>query len=394
MRRIVMFVLFLGAGAGPVSAGGEEVPAGLKEEAERVLKLAKPQARSRIGTALRYAAVLHKAGFAKEASRAVDRIIKLHNGALEAHLLAAELLAESGKSDAAKKKATWVLERAETDAIRGGALRLLGRPADTSIPEMARLDGADMRIVVVPIGSVDALLLKAVAGEVMRHLPFPVVIQDARLEMPPATRNPFQGELRRLRDAFRNQIETETAQAALAELSKRPDELESDRVFLEVYRAWLCRTARWRELSDLEARLGAEHRPEWRAEDLTRHLASVVGLHARDKLVFVGVTRGAMFASGMRRGPRERAVFGWGGKGLGVASYAGFRAASTGAAPDWKRLVARTAKQVMCVAGSTFEIRRCRDRKCPMRVLFDLGGLDSKGLDPCPECARQLRQHF
>jgi len=363
--------------------------AALRAEADRCLKLKKKEARLRIGTVLLCADRFRESGDPRTARQYLKKIVKIDPWAMEAHVMLAEVQKAAGEDTAVEKKTRWILEHAESGRVRSRALRLAGSPADATLPSIAPVPGTDLRIVLIPIGPVDALLLKAAAEKAMRHVNFPVLVQDAGLHLPPGGDDPLEAWTARLREAFRPVLDTPEGRDAFTQVGKSPQEVSSDEVFHAVYRAWLERTGKWRELSEFDARLDGSRPRVWRADDMNRHLATVVGAYSRDKLMYVGMTRGHMLGRGWRGG--ERPAFGWGGGGLGTVSYGPLFARQSGEKPSWDRLVARTAKQVICVIGSTLEVGRCRDRKCPMRVVVDLKSLDAKGFDPCPKCADVLR---
>lgn len=378
---LVWFALGMTASAGDDA----DRSAALRAEAERVLHLGKSEARSRLDIAIRHAEHLRQEGQARTALQWLDRILKVDPWAMRARLMVAEIGREQASTPAWRKQAEWILDHALADHVRVGALYLLDRPVDTSIPAMQRVPGAGVTIVLVPIGKVDALLLKAVAEEAGRYLPFPVLLQDARLPLPRPARNPFGPRIDRLRSGFRRALDSPGGRRVLAEHGKTVRDLESDAVFLDVYRTWLESGGRWRELSDLDEGLRRRHRPAWPANDLMKHLASVLGRHGRDNVSYIGVTRGEIYA-----GPQERALFGWGGKEIGIVSYARFLPRLTGEEPDWNKLRERTTKQVICTAGSTFEVGTCEDRGCPMRIVFEVSRRDACRLTPCEACRRRM----
>jgi predicted Zn-dependent protease len=107
--------------------------------------------------------------------------------------------------------------------------------------------------------------------------------------------------------------------------------------------------------------------------------------------MYIGVSRSTMWSRVFRS---DRDVFGWGGKEVAVMTYGPFLSSRSGESPDWERLVARTTKQIICTVGSAFEVGRCRNPKCPMRVVFDLRSVDAKGYEPCKDCAARLRKRY
>ncbi|MBN2492529.1 MAG: hypothetical protein JXQ29_16900 [Planctomycetes bacterium] len=390
-RALVLALLGLAAGGAAWAQAAPDPLEELRAEADRTLALRNAELRGRLGIVLRYAERLRQTGDRKGARQYVDRVLKLDSWAMDAHLMVAEMTREEGDAAATEKKANWLLEHAESDGVRTGALHLLERTADTAIPDIERVPGESVKIVLIPIGAVDVLLLKAAAEQVMRRLNYEVVLQRAGLELPRDAETPLRAYLDDLRKRFVPLLDTPEGDAALAATSRGRAQLEAEEVFLLVVRTWLEQQARWRELADLEARLETDYRPRWSADTMLRHFASVLGPHGRPNVMYVGVTRADMHADARRRsGP----VFGWGGREVAVMTYGPFLSARSGEKPSWERLVARTTKQIICTAGSAFEIGRCGNAKCPMRVVYDLRSLDQKGYDPCTRCAEQLRRRY
>jgi len=393
VRSLILLICLIPVGAGTAVADDDkESLATLRAEADRCLKLKKSRARQRLCIPLLCAERLRQTGDTKAARRILSRIVKIDPWAMEAHLMLTEMQKEGGEKEAAEKKARWILEHAETGSVRSGALHLLDQPSDTSIPNMERVPGTSVTIVLIPIGTVDALLLKAAARKVMRHINFPVLIQQAGLHLPPGGDNPLQSWTEQLRASFDRVVATPEGQAALSETGRSRRDLSADDVFFQVYRTWLEQTARWRDLSDFEARIRGAAPRVWHGDEMNRHLATVLGPYGSETTMYVGVTRGHMLGRGWRG--NERPAFGWGGKGVGSVSYGPYFASRSGEKPNWDRLLTRVAKQIICVAGSTLQLSRCTKRKCPMRVVVDLRSLDAKGLDPCKTCAQEIRERY
>ncbi len=390
---LALFLVLLPPAAAENDDDDKETLVALRAEADRILKLKKSKALDRIGIVVICAEHHRQNGDTKTATPYLNKVLKLDPWCMDAHLMLAEMQKVEGNKAAAEKKAEWILKHAVSDQTRGGALHLLDRPADSSLPAISKIPGESTKIAVVPIGPVDVLLLKAAADLVMRHINYPVIIQQAGLDLPPEGDNPLLTWTEELRKAFAKVLPTEEGQAAIAAVAKSRGDLRSDWTFLQVYRTWLEQTARWRDLSDFDARFNnARERPVWQATNVNRHLAAAIGPFGRSNVMYIGVTQADMLGYGRRGG--ERPAFGWGGKGLGSVSYGRFIASRTGEKPSWDRMVLRVAKQIICVVGSTFEVRRCTDRKCPMRVVVDIRKLDAKSLDPCKRCATQIRDHY
>lgn len=385
-------VLLAATSWAPSARAGDDkgVSAALRLEAERCLKLKKSAARLRLGVVIHYAEQVRQTGDTKTARRILERVTKVDPWAMDAHLMLAEMDKEKGlKGSQLQKKVDFLLKHAETGIVRTGALELIGRTADAKIPPIERLGGDATKIVLLPIGPVDPLLLKAAAEQVMRHLHYPVLVQQAGLELPEGGDNPLEGWFTDLRAEFRPVAETPAGQKALEEAGLDASGLSSIHAFLRVYRAWLVNTARWRDLSDFDARLHGATPPLWTGDTLNRHLAGILGPYGGENFHFIGVTEAEMITRAWRGG--ERPGLSWGGKGAAVCTYGPLRAVRTGEKPDWDRLVARTAKQIICAAGSSFAVRRCKNAKCPMRIVRDVREVDQKKLDPCKNCAGQVR---
>lgn len=391
LRAMRAAALFAALAVAAVSGDAQRIPSdalpdALRTEVERIRKLPKKAAALRLPVVVRAVRALADE-HPKVAFALAKWVTKTDPDHGPGQIAFAELaLAEKRKSDATKA-ATRVLETAIDDASRAAAARILGEPVDPALPELERVEGDGPALVLVAMGDVDVLLLKAVRDRMQKWIHMPVVVQGGGIELPMSERNPWLAELDGFRRTLEKSWDAGGADAARSCGAERSD-LQRDQIVARVYRAWLVAKEDWRGLSEFEAGMRTSFRPAWIADTLTQALAAEIGAHARDGVRYLGITRGDMLSS------RSHApVQGWGGANLGVASYAQFLPDVRKEKPEWDKLVERLMKQGLCTAAEVLQLGRCRDRSCPMNLgrRPTFGAFDRKRAQPCPNCEMKLQ---
>ncbi len=387
-RALAAIVLFLvaTAAADAQRIPSDALPKALRAEVERVRKLPKKAAALRLPVIVRAVRALADA-HPKVAFGLAKWVAKTDPNYGPGQVAFAELaLANKRKADATKA-AKRALETATDDASRVAAARLLGETLDPALPELERIEGDGPALVLVAMGDVDVLLLKAVRERMQKWIHMPVVVQGGGVALPMSERNPWLSELDGFRRALEGAWDAGASEAARACGADRSD-LQRDQVVARVYRAWLVAKEDWRGLSEFEAGMRTKFRPAWIADTMTRELASHIGAYARDGVRYVGITAGDMIST-----RSQRSVLGWGGANLGVASYAQFSPDVREEKPDWEKLVVRLTKQALCTSAEVLQLGRCRTSSCPMHLgrFPTFERFDRKRAQPCPNCEMKLQ---
>lgn len=373
--------------APPPDAGAQEVAPALLAEAERVLGAGKAEVRRRGAVCEIAIRRLRAFGQAEKARALATRWAAVDPRAMAAHLVLAEMHEAAGKEAQATAKANWILDRAYSDRVRAGAMALLGEQPDTTLPPMRRLPGKAKQVILVPLGPTDALLLKTVRRKLMAKINIPVRVQSGDFLLPTPDEPSMRDRIASWRRVFKERVDTDDARQLLRRHMREFRDLDYDKVFIDVYRSWLESVGDWRAFSDLEADVATDYRPRWVARTVHQRLADSVGLRSRGGLLYLGVCK--VDLTGGRRG---RTVFGWGGKGSGVISYAGFLPEAADEDPDWAKLVERTTKQAVSTSVRLFGIDRCGNRSCPVHVVNSLRAHDAKRDELCKRCEERLRK--
>ena len=311
---------------------------------------------------------------------------------LEAQVTVAELLLGTGDAEKAQEKATLVFNRAETDALLGRAAKVLGTSFDTTLPEPEPWPTNTNALALVPLGEIDAWLLRDLRRELQGALQMPVIIQRRPMTIPKPGRDALHLKAEDLRERIGKAKNDPAFQAMLRQHKLSTQGLDDDeRVFaltekiLETERD-KEQVARFREELAFLRRLGAQ----WDSVPLLDQVKQTFGTVGGSARGVLGVTKLDLYAN------HSRYVFGMAGNGMncGLISYWRYRSALVEEPPNRDRLRERTLKQALSSAGLLFGLQRCTEPTCARAYANDLVEHDSKQPRLCVTCKEAFAKRF
>jgi len=386
-RSIIPIVVCLAllAPAAPV-VGQEPVSKELKKQVARALETKRSDAREiqgSMGIVHLYVKRLRENKKNSTALSTLNKAIKVAPWDMPCQIDYAELLYETRRKKKAGKKARWILAHASEDRARAGAWRLLGETVSLETNKLERRRGGKPRVVLLPYGPCDLLLLQSLEKEVEGRLPVPIDVRAADLgPLPQADRNGLEFLAADRRTEFEKEATAEEAAAAAKAVGATVADLKKiDHLFVTAYRRWLIHKEAWKRLLDFDRDLAEEKPSQWDGgklrKKIDRGLASL--RHRRD--IYIAVTRADIFL-----GKNMRYNFAVSGGEIAIMSYARFLPWFTQEDPDWKRLVERGVKQVLNSIGRCAGITKCPIPECPCSTATGLESHDAKGYTYCEDC--------
>ncbi len=265
-------------------------------------------------------------------------------------------------------------------------------PAQAAVRPLERIDGEGSALVLVPVGKIDKAVLLEVARNLSPDLGIPVLVQDAGLELPPASRDLYRVAIDGLRKGLRENIGKDAVEEAMKLHRVKEADLENDIPVIKVHAELVLRTQGraasetfTREMGRLSGEGG-----QWDVDDLVAPLAEAVKPFARPGVVYLAVTDGDLFDDGVNflfGGVRKEA-------GLGAVSCRRFRPDRGGKPSDNRLLYQRLRKQCIASAGLLFGIPWCDDAHCVQTYAETVEALDAKGSLPCKFCRTWYQKTF
>lgn len=393
LAAAVLFVLVGFSPAAWRSAAAEKASPPSLRAAEAVLRDSDNVRASRqVDEVFRWAAELRHAGQSAESLRFVESGLRLAPFRMDQQIVAAELLLQSRQTNAAREHASIVWQRAETDELLTASAGVLGLPTITN-PPAATWPEQGPALGLVPLGSVDNWLLRALQSELVKALQVPVVILPAITNLPTADRPPGHLLAEQWRKRFRDYSHDPVLVAMGRTLRLNPQNIPNNDDVFRLVGAVLAtedrRTKGTNLVADFERDYAALNRlgAQWRAEPLLELLASAHPEAHKPGRALLGVTRNDLFNG------ESRFVFGLGNseKRSAVFSYLRFTASVNDAAPNSAKLLERARKQSLSSIGFALGIPRCSSPLCARAYPNSLDEFDAKGSDLCDACARGFR---
>lgn len=360
----------------------------LRKRARRaVLSVTKTRARGQYGDVLTLVKRLREKRRTREALRFLKNAVKVAPWELEAGLALAEILVADGKVRTAEQLAGTLLDRAEANQVRLGALRILGREPDLEFPALSRAEGSEARIILLPVEPGDPLVVREICRHLRTLLPVSTVIRKLDMEIPPPTRMNSREFYEDSRRVLQNLLDRGDVHAlkALKVLKKQP----ADLIDLETVGAVRCKICelqeRWVELGEVQTTLVAAREPQWQADKVMDTVNAAIRPFRRECTVYLAVTRADLYA-------KDHAFdFSLSGtEGCVLMSYNRFRTIRNQEEPNWKLLLERTVKQAICSVGRSIGMGRCDDRRCVFAHAGVIEGHDAKEAEPCEMCRKEF----
>lgn len=261
-----------------------------------------------------------------------------------------------------------------------------------SIRPLARVDGEGFALVLVPVGKFDTRLLLEVARNLAPDLGIPVLVQDAGLELPPASRDLYKIAIDRLRKGLRENIKKNAVENAMEHHRVSPEDLENDVPVIKVHAEMLLRDqgrAVSEKFKQEIGRLSGEG-GQWDVDDLLAPLAEAAKPFARPGVGYMAVTAGDLCDDGVNfvcGGARKESR-------MGAVSCHRFLLDREGKPADRSLLYQRLRKQCLVTTGLMFGIPWCDDARCAQTYAETVEALDSKGSAPCKFCRAWFAKTF
>ena len=375
------------------TGAADKSSADMEREAKQVLSDPDNVAqRKRIGPVFAFAERCAATGRTNDALNYYHQALERQPWKLDAQLAVAQLLAGTGNTNGARQKAELVLKYAETDPLVAGAAKVLAQPFTTNLEQEA-LPTAPYALALVPYGGPDVWLLKELRDDLHKTLGIPVVIRQARLEVPKPKRDPLHTRAEELRERIAKarkdpQFEVMYRKLDLTTNSLAEDEqvfvaaealMEADPKSQEQARAF-------REELAFLRRLG----PQWDANDIIRQLGKGLNTRPGSGMGYLGVTKLDIFAN------ESRYVFGLAALrgNTGIISYQRYTAGLLDEPPNRDRLKERSLKQALSSIGLMYGLPRCTDPTCARAYANSLAEHDAKQLKLCTECQQAFAKRF
>jgi len=359
----------------------------LKAEADRVLQLSAVDARGRIGAVFAYADALKETGLSKEAMKYYKLGLRRHAWSLRHQLAYAQLLMKHGDKELARERAKLVADFAERDKLVIPALKLLGREKEgvADFPAIAKRKDSKHALVLVPMGDVDVLILKAVQEGLRRELGIPVEIQKANLRIPKFGRDQFKEFVEQLRAEILKLARLKPVQGLMEEAKVALEDVKKDdEVVLSLYAKLLARyegEEGVRKFAATCADLKNEGK-QWKAEELVAALRSAARPHKRLNVRYLAVTKLGMYDEG------SSFLFGLRIGEYAVMSYRRFTAEFNNQRPNRRRLIERALKQCLASAAHVFGMEHCSNPTCARAYPHSLSEHDAKSASFCARCKK------
>ena len=372
---------------------GEKSLADMEHEAKQILSDPDNVAqRKQIGPVFAFAGRCAVTGRTNEALKYYEQALQRQPWHLDAQLAVAQLLDGAGNTNSARQKAELVFKYAETDALLAGAAKVLGQPFTTNLEQEA-LPTAAYALALVPYGGPDAWLLKELRDDLGKTLGIPVVIRQAKLEVPKPKREPLHARGEELRERIAKARKDPQFDLLYRKLRLTTNSLADDEQVFVVAEAVMDADTKSQEQArgfreDLAflRRLG----PQWDANEIIRQLGK--GLNARpgSGVGYLGVTELDIYAN------ESRYVFGLAAVGgnAGIISYRRYTSYLLDEPPNRDRLKERLLKQALSTIGLIYGLPRCTDPTCARAYANSLAEHDAKQLKLCAECQQGLAKRF
>jgi predicted Zn-dependent protease len=276
-----------------------------------------------------------------KAIRLYNEGLKVDSWKLEYQLKLAKLLKKCGDTSTAAEKAKIVREYAEDEQLILDSENLLKGLGTTDIVDEKGYETAnDVEIVIVPLGRVNKRLLHEVKDELQKIMGIKYSISQTSLELGTTDRS--------------------SANNLLGFLLKKIISRLNKKAF-------------WQ--------MNGQHDASGLLSNIQNAFKIEKGSNIKG---YLGVTEADIFAKDYNF------LFGWAGKGYGVASYHRFRAVFAGESPQRPRLRKRTVKQCISSSFHILGIPRCTTPTCAQAYPHSLIEHDQKSLKICSWCKERL----
>ena len=335
---------------------------------------------------LDYAVLLHSQGNDQKARKYLEEGLRRKPWALSQQLLYAKMLQKSGDTAEAERRVKLVVERAEDDATQIAARRMLGSEPDLVLKPYGPVPGEGLAVVLVPIGTVDKLLIFDAAQYLHERLGIPVLVEEAHVMVPHAKRDAHAEYMDKLRQGIKDSANDPALIAELKKQGVTMSDLSADDTLESFMRKSVAAAApkeEYREICRIMDDLKNRGK-QWDTDDLLRNLDDAVASQQRKGVLIMGVTNLDIYAT------KFNFLYSLCSGTHSVLSYSLYRAASTGESPDRDRLMSRLRKLCLSNFGHLCEVERCSNPSCPLSFQMTLQEHDAKTENYCPSCLKAI----
>jgi len=328
---------------------------------------------------------LVKSGQQDEAFKYLSAALTYDSWALDYQLLFAEMLLTRGQSDLARQRAELVLLYAEKDKQVNRARKLLRQDPLPPFPKITSIPDDRITLVLVPVGEVDVCVLSELQRTLQARLTIPVLLQDARVLVPPPKRDPVTRYLSQLREHLQEEMKKdERLITFFQENGISRDDLEQDAGVVKACRQIAFASGDTEVLTKFDTSLEQLRQAgrQWDIGALLDSLELAVGLFWQPSTYFLGVADLDAFAD------QSNFIFGT-AKTNGhhaIVTYRRFTAEFNDDSPNRKRLVDRLLKQSFSSIGFMLGVPRCSALTCARAYPHSLPEHDAKSTNLCDAC--------
>jgi predicted Zn-dependent protease len=374
--------------AGPRDTFAQERTEQLRAEADAELRNAKGNGTDNVSAVFGYAERLAQIGAPLKAVQYYKAALKYAPHDYPHHLSYAELLNRQKQPQAALSHITIALMGAEDVALVQKAQAMLGA-AHVDAPPLTALAGGKAKLVLVPMGDVDLMLLEGERKKLQEELGIEVQLRSAAMSFSVSTRNP----LKEAADLVRADFDTVRKKdpklfaMALQYLGLTENDLLDDAKVVSLGAFLRRRQGRPELAAQLDA-LGDKSETQWAAEAMVEGFTAAVRPFAKPNVRFLGITRSDLF------GENVNFWFGYRVGDYGIVSYHRFTASFNKETPDRTRLARRLHLQVLASAGHVFGLEHCSDPTCPRSYPNSLAEHDAKSNKLCENCRKGFDAAF
>lgn len=309
---------------------------------------------------------------------------------LEYQLKLARLFEQIGLKEQAVEKAQVVSRYAEQEELIKAAQDLLAgldAPRDDERPKESPPAAAEMEIVIVPIGKVNARMVSELRDALQAKLGIRFSIAEDALRLGLIDRTDAERSLTATIDSIKagmpeKRYKRLLRRARLTEASLKDYDARVQLV-VALLRDSGCAQSQIDEFYTVLA--ASQKTGQYDAAALLSKLSRARPLRPTGPVRgYLGITEADMFARDYNF------LYGWGGRGHAVMSYRRFTAAFNQEPPNRPRLLERTVKQGISSTFYILDIPRCTSPTCARAYPHDLAEHDQKTSELCEGCKREL----
>ena len=393
MAWILTFLFFLTYNLLLAESESKNFKDQLEKEVKELLRESSVDQRSDVEKIFKLADIYNEEGQTQKAADLYHSGLKVESWNYAYQMKHARLLESLGDNETAIEKARLVYRNAENETIIMEADDFLEKHGIRMKPAGKRnADEQNKKIIfLVPLGSVNSILLKELEEELEQFLDLNFVILKNDLDMG----LPDRANANRIADRIFNNIKNEYDEVQF-EFMVHYWEIELDsletytgkKIFILQYCKQFLPEAEWKEILDTLQQ--AEKEGQYNAKRLQELVQSFYykdHKNTNEQVIgLLGITDRDIYEKDYNF------LFGWAGKRIGVMSYHRFTGDFNDSQPSRPRLLKRTTKQALSSTMFIMGIPRCSMPNCVRAYPHSLEEHDIKNLEFCESCKKVLKE--